>query len=174
MDNNKRISTSNILVKECIVSALLQLIKEKPLSSISISELCKKAGVSRMAFYRNYESKEDIFKKHLSEVFEEYKNDDTAHNITGMYCDRLHLRHYFDYIYKHRYFLDGLLYCGFDVIFLNMLNEYILDKWKDQSDKYILTAFAGSLYNTFHLWSVSNYTEDIETLCSIIEKIYNK
>ena len=57
----KRISYTNFLSKECIVSAILQLINDKPLSSISVSELCSKAGVSRMTFYRNYDSIEDIF-----------------------------------------------------------------------------------------------------------------
>ena len=46
----KRISYTNILSKECIVSAILQLTKNKPLSSISVSKLCNKAGVSRMTF----------------------------------------------------------------------------------------------------------------------------
>ena len=59
----KRISTTNIFAKECIVSALLQLTDLKPLSSVTISELCQKAGVSRMTFYRNYASVEDIFYK---------------------------------------------------------------------------------------------------------------
>lgn len=52
----KKISSTNLFAKECIVSALIQLIYAKPLSSITISELCQKAGVSRMTFYRNYKS----------------------------------------------------------------------------------------------------------------------
>ena len=47
MEKN-RVSQANIIAKECIVSALLKLIYEKPLSTITISELTKKAGVSRM------------------------------------------------------------------------------------------------------------------------------
>jgi len=169
----KRVSSSNILAKECIVSAMLQLIKEKPLSSINISELCKRAGVSRMTFYRNYDSKEDIFTKHLGEIFEDYKTDDETLKTDGMYYDEPHLNHYFDYLYKHRDFLDGLILCGFDVIFLNMLSAYILDKWSTKSDKYILIAFAGSLYNMFHLWSDSKYLEDREKLISTLLELYN-
>ena len=102
----KRISYTNILSKECIVSAILQLIKDKPLSSISVSELCSKAGVSRMTFYRNYDSIEDIFVKQLNEIFEEYKSDDIAQNTEGFYSDEAHLIHYFNYIYTHRDFLN--------------------------------------------------------------------
>lgn len=51
---------SNKLTRECLTTALMQLMKEKPLEKISITELVTRAGVSRTAFYRNYSTKEDI------------------------------------------------------------------------------------------------------------------
>lgn len=51
---------SNKLTKECLQTALIQLMNEKPFDKISITELVKRSGVSRSAFYRNYDSKEDI------------------------------------------------------------------------------------------------------------------
>ncbi|NQG96987.1 TetR/AcrR family transcriptional regulator [Streptococcus suis] len=50
----------NKLTRESIETALLFLMEKKDLKQISISELVKKAGVSRNAFYRNYKSKEEI------------------------------------------------------------------------------------------------------------------
>ncbi|MGT2832672.1 TetR/AcrR family transcriptional regulator [Streptococcus halotolerans] len=49
--------------KEAIEEALILLMEEKPLENISISELTKKAGVSRNAFYRHYQTKEVLFHK---------------------------------------------------------------------------------------------------------------
>lgn len=170
----KRVSYTNILSKECIVSAILQLIKEKPLSSISVSELCNKAGVSRMTFYRNYGSIEEIFVKQLNELFDEYKSDDSIQEINGIYCDESHLSHYFKYIYTHREFLDGLVQCGFDVIFLSMLTQYILEKWSPKYDKYTLISFAGSLYNMFHVWSENRYSEENEDMIKTLVNLYNK
>ena len=57
---------SNLLTREAIETALLQLLEKKELAKISISELVKRAGVSRAAFYRNYDSKEEI----LQEIFQ--------------------------------------------------------------------------------------------------------
>ncbi|MFU2206972.1 TetR/AcrR family transcriptional regulator [Streptococcus pluranimalium] len=51
------------VTKEAIEEALLLLMEEKPLHAISISELTKKAGVSRNAFYRHYQNKEALFHK---------------------------------------------------------------------------------------------------------------
>lgn len=51
---------SNQLTRESIEVALLFLLEKKDMKQISISELVRKAGVSRNAFYRNYKSKEEI------------------------------------------------------------------------------------------------------------------
>lgn len=55
--SNKEI---NQLTRESIETALLFLLEKKEMRQISISELVRKAGVSRNAFYRNYKSKEEI------------------------------------------------------------------------------------------------------------------
>ena len=39
-----------------MVQALIQLLKTKSLSNITITELTERAGVSRMTYYRNYHS----------------------------------------------------------------------------------------------------------------------
>lgn len=51
---------SNRLTRECIQTALLMLLAEKELGKITVTEVVRKAGVSRGAFYRNYESKEQV------------------------------------------------------------------------------------------------------------------
>ena len=46
--------------KGLIVQSLLYLMRKKSFHEIKITEICKKAGVSRLSYYRNFESKEDI------------------------------------------------------------------------------------------------------------------
>ena len=58
---------SNKLTKECLQTALIYLMGEKPFEKITITELVKRSGVSRTAFYRNYNSKEEI----LNEISDE-------------------------------------------------------------------------------------------------------
>ena len=59
---------TNRLVKECISTALLELMKSKDFDSITITDITQKAGVSRMAYYRNYSSKEDILDQYMDEI----------------------------------------------------------------------------------------------------------
>ena len=51
---------ANKITKECILSALIILMSEKPFDKITITELVKRSGVSRTAFYRNFSSKEEV------------------------------------------------------------------------------------------------------------------
>lgn len=57
---HKTNAESNKLTKQCIETAMLKLLKKKSINDITITELVKVAGVSRNAYYRNYDSKEEI------------------------------------------------------------------------------------------------------------------
>ncbi|MEW4353645.1 TetR/AcrR family transcriptional regulator [Streptococcus pneumoniae] len=57
----------NHLTKEALETAFLQLLEQKKLAKITISELVERAGVSRAAFYRNYGSKDDLLEKVFTE-----------------------------------------------------------------------------------------------------------
>jgi AcrR family transcriptional regulator len=64
--------------KEYITIALRQLLEKEKLEDLSISKVCQRAGVSRMAFYRHYENLKHVlyeyYKPKISEIFEELKS----------------------------------------------------------------------------------------------------
>ena len=62
----------NTYVKKRITAALLALLKEKPLSEISVSELTSRAEIGRVSFYRNYGSKEAILKEESDRLIREW------------------------------------------------------------------------------------------------------
>lgn len=62
---------SNRLTKECLRTALLQLMGEKPFDDITITELVRRSGVSRTAFYRNYAAKEAILAEISNQFIQE-------------------------------------------------------------------------------------------------------
>ena len=73
------------MVISSITEALLQLMRQKPLVEISISELCNKAGVSRISFYRNYSSMDDILVKHLTACTDAWWADFSIRNNADFY-----------------------------------------------------------------------------------------
>ena len=65
----------NAYVTEHITAAILSLLEEKPLSEISISELCDQAGVGRASFYRNFQEKEDVLRAYIKGLFDEWTGE---------------------------------------------------------------------------------------------------
>ena len=61
---------SNLFTKECICTALLTLMAVKTFEQITVTEIIKKAGVSKGGFYRNYKSKEDVLQQICEELFQ--------------------------------------------------------------------------------------------------------
>lgn len=66
------VNSANIMVKQCITEALLRLMQKKSFQQISISEITRIAGVGRVSFYRNYQSKEDILYQYLLNQFNQH------------------------------------------------------------------------------------------------------
>lgn len=58
--------------KQVLTKALFDLMKKQSFESISIKSLAEEANVSRLTFYRHFESKEDILLLHMDSVFKNY------------------------------------------------------------------------------------------------------
>lgn len=58
--------------KKWMIEALFMLMKTKPFNTITVKDITDKAGISRLTFYRNFESKEDILRYHMQLGFQEY------------------------------------------------------------------------------------------------------
>ena len=56
------------LTREYIFEAFFKLLETVPYEKISVSQITDKAGVSRMSFYRNFKSKEDLVKESLTKT----------------------------------------------------------------------------------------------------------
>lgn len=96
----------NAYVIEHITAAMLELLREKSIEEISISELCELAGIGRASFYRNFDSKEDILRAYIRKLFQEWTNGWTTDDSKPL--SEL-LRALFAHFEMHRDFY-GLLY----------------------------------------------------------------
>lgn len=57
---------ANEFLKECLGDALLELMKKKSFSDITVSEVAKTANVSRATYYRHFHSLEEVLLYKLS------------------------------------------------------------------------------------------------------------
>ena len=62
------------LTKTYIFQAFYELLIKNSINEINVSDICTKAGVSRMSFYRNFKSKDDLVEKSLEKILENLKD----------------------------------------------------------------------------------------------------
>ena len=55
--------------REAIQWALMELMREKPFKDISVTEICRRANVSRTTYYRSYYSQEEVLDDVLDTCF---------------------------------------------------------------------------------------------------------
>ena len=172
----KRISQSNIQVKQDMYKALLRLMGDKTFSSISVSDITSEANVSRMSFYRNYNAIEDILTEHLIEVVEEYRAKEAKEPDTGsktVFYEKKYMLRCFRFFYLHREFIDALITAGMGDLFLAKITEYLIQKWIDaekgtREEKLRISAFAGAIYNMYREWSKGYFLELPEDVATIL------
>ena len=92
--------------RECLYTALMELMTKKPLEKMGIGELCSKAGVSRLTYYRNSRSKEDILAQHLTECYDRFVN--SLRNEENLNLDKICLE-YFTFVKEEKDFFIRLV-----------------------------------------------------------------
>ena len=100
------------MIKESLTEALFILMRKKPFEEITITEISKLAGVSRISFYRNFDSKEDLLVKYLFEKsmdeFSKYQAQSTQEKLIAMFKSIDHLHEVVDLLYQQN--LSHLFY----------------------------------------------------------------
>ena len=165
----------NALTKESILTALLRLMEEKPYKSISITDITTLAGVSRMAYYRNYSSKEDILLKRLED--EEKK---IIESVNGQKAEILK-----DIIY----YVSNFIQDNSDVItaipnadlthkLTDMLNKRIHSYFpvagQNTEGKYAVKFYVGAILSVYRYWIDTGMEEPAETSTEIVCKLIDK
>lgn len=138
--------------QRCIKRALLSLLKTKKYENISISDIIRKSGVSRMGVYNNYKSKDeillDLYRKPLEEVF-------SALDVS-IYAN---LDWIFHVAYRHREAIQTLIDAGLAYTFLDMMNE----RFENTSKSFYIPLWNGLLYNAVIEWVKSGTDETAES-----------
>ncbi|WP_238899912.1 TetR/AcrR family transcriptional regulator [Clostridium sp. YIM B02500] len=175
---NKKINSQNKIIKESIFTALMILMENKYFRDISITELTKKAGVSRMSFYRNYNSMEDIITTYLDELFEEYSLQISSHEKNNNF-DSVCL--YFAYFRKHKKLITNLINANLTNLIFDRYVKFFHSFSKDfeckklhspEIDKYSVEFVSGGLYKVLIEWTKNGMKESDEDMAKMIYDLF--
>lgn len=175
MSNSYNIDQKNLTI-DSIFDALLLILEKKDFNKISVSEVTRKAGVSRMAFYRNFMVLEDVLTCRLKAINQEYNELISGKTINNYELIKV----YFQHIRKQKEFITILLNSGLSHLLLAELIEYIEKlsellvcdiecetSYREYNTKFI----AGGFFNVINFWCSGEMRESDEQMA---ELIYNR
>ncbi len=156
-----------------LTEALFYLLKTKSFSKITINDIAKKAGVSRLTFYRNFNSKEDILQQRFDTLFDNFYNDITKNNITSVRDTILLV---FSYWYKNQEYLKILIdnklekniYTNFNTYILRIFNKLNIAEFYSPEH---ITFISGGLFFSMINWIEGNCQQSPKEITNSIIKI---
>lgn len=170
---------------------LLKLLEKKPFAYITVSELCKEAGVNRSTFYLHYENTADLLKEttqYVMRSFHDYFSEDEQ-RIAGKFqdCDlqelvfinRRYLYPYLSYIRDHqRLFLAAVsqpMAFQFDAAFGRLFDRVfdpILDRFRypDSGRKYVMMFYLNGITAIVMEWVRDGCRKDIDEIVEILHQ----
>ena len=157
--------------KECIFTALVLLMQKKEYSKISIVDITRKAGVSRMTYYRHFTSKEDVLEQYLDSVAKAVHDEIVEKNAHKDFYQ------YFCVLFEHlgQYGDIGVATCRAKLgeMILRYITKYMLETFppspSNPAAPYARHFLAGAVYNTLIEWLRDGqklpYTEVAKICC---------
>ncbi len=173
IENHK--TERNRFTRMNIGEAIVELLKEKEFDKIQVSEITKKAGVSRMTYYNYYETKEQVLKDYLHELVNEFVVESSNHPETGRMMSYEHIVFSLKFFDKYASFFLTLNKAGFYGMIINAMNEFMLENAGEEYDGsvYRLYCYTGALLNLFIKWEENRKDMSADEVGEIISGFYN-
>lgn len=166
MDKRKE---ANLRVKTNIVNALIELMKEKEYTEISVSEIVLRAKVSRVSYYRNFDSKEDILRENLETLMLRFS--DEINSLPRQTPVRRVMAAFFHIAREEHGIFQLLHQAGMDAWIQEELDQFILSSphfpTLDRRRTYPAYLFSGALFRLLIQWYAHGMQENDTELSNI-------
>lgn len=165
--NRKRHS----FTKECVFLALKKIIVDKPIKSITISQLISCAGISRSTFYRNYHTIYDVIEDYLSTY--PFGADSEESYTLEQFNLKDRLFDSFTALKNNQLFVNRLLEANLESLIYQNYDFLIKGLCKDRAyelgfcSEYELSAFVGLYYSICYNWIKAGMSEPIPVMIDI-------
>lgn len=156
--------------KQLIALALYYLMLKKSFDDITVKDICLKAGISRMTFYRYYDKKEDIFVEYCDARFEEFFSTIRSVSIPTMADFLLYV---FTFFKRYSRQLMTLKKAGKEELLIPQFTSYVsyilakIKSIKEQTrliGKYTAGFLAGGFFNILIIWLDEGMKESPEQM----------
>lgn len=159
-----------------IFSSLTKLLGSVPYDDITVSMICKNAGIDRRTFYRYFDNKQDTLYSYMDKIFSEYlERMVQLQSIEAME----YLRLFFDFwSNEYRDFIcalqrNKLLHMAFteNELYLTEISSLMDTILGRNSNSYEMAYRAGGLINVLSSWIANGFTKSADEMAAIIAKV---
>ena len=137
--------TDEAASKSYIAQSLISFLKDKDIDNISITDIVKKAGVSRMTYYRYFSSKIDVLESYLDIVFKDYILTLDKAKLTPLILNKM----------------------------TSFLNDKFCKNTESNIDTIYIAYYAGGIFNIYINWLKKEIIATEEELAEKIHNITN-
>ena len=149
-----------------ILEALLILIRKKDWQDISITEICEKAGVTRMSFYRSFTGKEDVLRKQIIRVTNQFMAESGIDFLRDSRED--YLLKLFRHVTQYKERLQAIYRAGLIHFVQEEFDRVMLAHYHGKYSDYQTSFLAGGIYNVFLLWLKNGCLETPEEMARMV------
>lgn len=169
-------SMDNMRVKNQITEGLFSLLRKKPFSEITVTDIVKEAKVARASYYRNFENKEQIIEAAMDSLRDELMSDiqyDDDEHIFNFKNTKAGFEKALTYCLIRKADLLALYHNGFGSLIQKTFNRYIMEfagnMPANSLDRYKLYFISGAVTNVLIEWLNEGAKEppkEIAALCA--------
>jgi AcrR family transcriptional regulator len=151
--------------KEFITTAMLQMLTNEKLSMLTVSQVCKRAGVSRMAFYRNFNGLEQILYKYyqpeIAAVFDVIRQNS---QFSAKFDSQL------NFFNKFGDALISSINREYEPIIQRIFIEEIQKFYTEDSDGYWTTFMSAGVYAIWRKWLLDGKQKPLKEIMDFLKK----
>ena len=163
-----RKKNSGDFLKECMADALFILLRTKSIEEITVSEITALANVSRITYYRNFTSKENVIEFKLDKLISEWVREHPPKESASDY--ELSLS-FFQFFYSIHDIVQTLIRANLSLLLLNRLILKFNDiNTADSSEYYRQIFISFGLCGIILTWMDSDMKESPEQMAETVSR----
>lgn len=178
---DRRVKYTKMVIK----NSLIKFLKEKPISKISVKEICDDADINRATFYSHYADQHDLLYQIENEIVDDINKRLELYNLKDSLDESVDMiEKILEYIEANSHLFDLLLNSNGNLDFQQeiikiMGKQHFLsimnDKSKNSDDtEYIFNFIASGSVGVIQMWLKSGMKKPAKELAELISKLGTK
>ncbi|QBP17750.1 TetR/AcrR family transcriptional regulator [Acetilactobacillus jinshanensis] len=160
--------------KRKIANSLFQLMQHESYQKLQVKQICKAAGISRMTYYRNFRTKDDIIRYSFDQDFTIFiQRVASSHHPTFIVIATI----FFNLIKQRQHKMQLIIKNNLSSLMLDRLKYYIgglIDervlRTREQSSKLLIAMIAGGLTEILITWTENGMKTPVDSLVIFVSK----